>query len=75
MYRVFYTLIGVLFRLGLLPFFRVTIGGMENYSQAPSSMIVTNHKRDLDSILVASAFYFRNGYLRPGGVPGQSGYM
>ncbi len=66
MYKFFYTLIGIIFRLGLLPFFRVTIEGTENYSESPSSMIVTNHKRDLDSILVASVFYFRNGYLRPG---------
>lgn len=66
MYRLFYSFIGIVFRIGLLPFFRVEVDGIESYSESASSMIVTNHKRDLDSILVASVFYYRNGYLRPG---------
>lgn len=61
-----YNLIGILFRAGLKPFYEVVIEGMDNYSESPSSLIVANHKRDLDSILIASAFFYKDGFFNPG---------
>lgn len=60
-----YNLIGLTFRLGIKPFFDLEIDGVENYSESPSSLIVANHKRDLDSVLIASVFYYHNGFLSP----------
>ena len=52
--------------MGLKPFYEVIIRGMENYSESPSSLIVANHKRDLDSILVATVFFYSEGFFSPG---------
>ncbi len=60
-----YNLIGLTFRLGIKPFFDLQIDGMEHYSESPSSLIVANHKRDLDSVLIASVFYYHEGFLNP----------
>ncbi len=60
-----YNLIGLVFRLGIKPFFDLQIDGMEHYSESPSSLIVANHKRDLDSVLIASVFYYHEGFLNP----------
>ncbi len=60
-----YNLIGLTFRLGIKPFFELQIDGMEHYSESPSSLIVANHKRDLDSVLIASVFYYNEGFLNP----------
>lgn len=60
-----YNLIGLTFRLGIKPFFDLQIDGMERYSESPSSLIVANHKRDLDSVLIASVFYYHEGFLNP----------
>ncbi|MFW6421481.1 MAG: hypothetical protein ACOCZX_01475 [Candidatus Bipolaricaulota bacterium] len=62
----FYRLIGILFRAGLRPFYDVEVKGLGNYSETPSTLIVANHKRDLDSILLASLFHFHRDLLRPG---------
>jgi len=62
----FYNLIGLLFRLGLKFFFEVKVEGLENYSESPSTLIVANHKRDLDSVLIATVFYYHEGFLNPG---------
>lgn len=66
MSRLFYNVIGALFRLGLKAYYRLEIRGIENYSESPSTLIVANHKRDMDSILLATVFYFQDGFLRPG---------
>ncbi|MFP4202422.1 MAG: hypothetical protein ACLFO4_02580 [Candidatus Acetothermia bacterium] len=60
-----YNLIGLTLRLGIKPFFDLQVDGLENYSETPSSLIVANHKRDLDSVLIASVFFYHEGYLRP----------
>lgn len=60
-----YNLIGLTFRIGIKPFFDLQVDGMEHYSESPSSLIVANHKRDLDSVLIASVFYYYEGFLNP----------
>ena len=62
-------MIGILFRLGIKPFFELQIDGMENYSETPASLIVANHKRDLDSVLIATVFYYHRGFLNPSSTP------
>lgn len=65
MSELLYYLIGLAVRIGIKPSFDLRVNGLDNYSESPSTVIVANHKRDLDSVLLASVFYFRNGYLKP----------
>ncbi len=60
-----YNIIGIFFRLGIKPNFDLQVDGLKNYSESPSSLIVANHKRDLDSVLIATVFYYHEGFLRP----------
>ncbi|MEF8726399.1 MAG: hypothetical protein V5A83_05630 [Candidatus Bipolaricaulota bacterium] len=60
-----YNLIGISFRLGIKPYFDLQVDGLENYSETPSSLVVANHKRDLDSVLIATVLYYYNGFLSP----------
>ncbi|MBS3736719.1 MAG: 1-acyl-sn-glycerol-3-phosphate acyltransferase [Candidatus Bipolaricaulota bacterium] len=60
-----YNLIGLFFRLGIKPYFDLQVDGLDNYSESPSSLVVANHKRDLDSVLIASILYYHNGFLPP----------
>ncbi|MCF7890881.1 1-acyl-sn-glycerol-3-phosphate acyltransferase [Candidatus Bipolaricaulota bacterium] len=60
-----YNLIGISLRLGIKPFFDLQVDGLDNYSESPSSLVVANHKRDLDSVLIASILYYSNGLLPP----------
>lgn len=60
-----YNLIGIFFRLGIKPYFDLQVDGLDNYSESPSSLVVANHKRDLDSVLIASILYYHNGFLPP----------
>ncbi len=60
-----YNLIGIVFRLGIKPYFDLQVDGLDNYSERPSSFVVANHKRDLDSILIATVLYYHNGLLPP----------
>ncbi len=65
MFELLYYLIGVAVRVGIKKNFTLRVNGLENYTETPSTLIVANHKRDLDSVLLASVFYFRNGFLHP----------
>ncbi|MFP3953654.1 MAG: 1-acyl-sn-glycerol-3-phosphate acyltransferase [Candidatus Bipolaricaulota bacterium] len=65
MFELLYYLIGIAVRVGIKKNFSLHVNGLENYSETPSTLIVANHKRDLDSVLLASVFYFRNGFLHP----------
>jgi len=65
MFELLYYLIGLAVRIGIKPKFDLRVNGLDNYSESPSTLIVANHKRDLDSVLLASVFYFRHGYLKP----------
>ncbi|MBS3787651.1 1-acyl-sn-glycerol-3-phosphate acyltransferase [Candidatus Bipolaricaulota bacterium] len=60
-----YNLIGVFFRIGIKPCYDIQVDGLENYSESPTSLVVANHKRDLDSVLIASLLYYHNGFLPP----------
>lgn len=60
-----YNLIGISFRLGIKPYFDLQVDGLENYSETPSSLVVANHKRDLDSVLIATVLYYYNGFFSP----------
>lgn len=60
-----YNLIGIFLRLGIKPYFDLQVDGLDNYSETPSSLVVANHKRDLDSVLIASILYYHNGFLPP----------
>ena len=60
-----YNLIGIFFRLGIRPYFDLQVDGLDNYSESPSSLVVANHKRDLDSVLIATVLYYHNGILPP----------
>ena len=62
---ILYYLIGLFFRLGIRPLFELRVNGLENYSKTPSSLVVANHKRDLDSVLIATILYFDEGFLNP----------
>lgn len=66
MYWLLYYLVGVAFKVGVRSFFQVQVDGLENYSEDPSTLVVTNHKRDLDSLLIATELFFKNGLLHPG---------
>ncbi len=58
-----YNLIGIFLRIGIKPHFNLQVDGLDNYSETPSSLVVANHKRDLDSVLIASILYYHNGFL------------
>jgi len=60
-----YNLIGGIFRLGIKPYFDLQVDGLDNYSESPSSLVVANHKRDLDSVLIATVLYYHDGILPP----------
>ncbi|MFB6291747.1 MAG: lysophospholipid acyltransferase family protein [Candidatus Bipolaricaulia bacterium] len=60
-----YNLIGISFRLGIKPYFDLQVDGLDNYNETPSSLVVANHKRDLDSVLIATVLYYYNGLLPP----------
>lgn len=60
-----YNLIGISFRLGIKPYFDLQVDGLENYSETPSSLVVANHKRDLDSVLIATVLYYYEGFSSP----------
>jgi 1-acyl-sn-glycerol-3-phosphate acyltransferase len=60
-----YNLIGGIFRLGIKPYFDLQVDGLDNYSESPSSLVVANHKRDLDSVLIATVLYYHDGVLPP----------
>lgn len=66
MFELLYYIIGLGVRLGIKPNFNLNVHGLDNYSETPSTLIVANHKRDLDSVLLASVFYFEEGFLHPG---------
>ncbi len=60
-----YNLIGISFRLGIKPYFDLRVNGLDNYSEKPSTLVVANHKRDLDSVLIATVLYYHRGFPRP----------
>jgi hypothetical protein len=49
--------------------YRIERHGLENITHAPSTLIVANHRRDSDALLIASLFYDRKGFSPRGELP------
>ncbi|MDR7434212.1 MAG: hypothetical protein QN189_03675 [Armatimonadota bacterium] len=61
-----YNFLGATFFLGARVFLEVMVEGLWQYQHTPSTLILVNHKRDLDVLVVAPILYFSRGLLRPG---------
>jgi|DewCreStandDraft_3_1066083.scaffolds.fasta_scaffold00926_4 1-acyl-sn-glycerol-3-phosphate acyltransferase len=62
----FYNFLGATFFLGVRILLEVRVEGLWHYQHNPSTLIIVNHKRDLDVLVVAPTLYFSRGLLRPG---------
>lgn len=49
--------------------YRVDRRGLENFSRSPSTLIVANHRRDSDALLIAGLFLDRKGFAVRGRLP------
>lgn len=63
--NLFTTLIASAFHIGVRFSCDVEINGLNNYTGVPSTLIVSNHKRDLDILVIGPALHFRNRFPPP----------
>jgi 1-acyl-sn-glycerol-3-phosphate acyltransferase len=61
----FSTFIATLFYIGIRSTCRVEVTGLNNYSGSPSTLVVSNHKRDLDMLVIAPTLHFGDRFPRP----------
>lgn len=54
---------------GIRSLYRIRVRGLEHFSQAPSTLVVTNHQRDADGPIIASALFDRHGLEVRGVLP------
>jgi len=54
----FYPSLAFLFYTGVRLLFDLRIKGLENFHFRPSTLIITNHKRDLDVVVIGPSLYF-----------------
>lgn len=55
---IFYPGLTFLFYTGVRLLFDLRIKGLENFQFRPSTLIITNHKRDLDVVVIGPTLYF-----------------
>ncbi len=63
--NLFATFVATAFHIGIRSSCRVEIIGLKNYTGSPSTLVVSNHKRDLDMLLIGPALHFGNSFPRP----------
>lgn len=66
---IFASLIAVFFTIGSKLFFKVHIKGLKNFKVEPSTIIVINHKRDLDVLTIVSALHLNKTIFHPTKMP------
>lgn len=49
--------------------YHIHVDGLANYSRSPSTLVVTNHQRDADGPIIASALFDRRGLSVQGRLP------
>ena len=62
--NVFATLVATVFHIGIRSYCGVEIIGLNNYTGSPSTLVVSNHKRDLDMLVIAPALHFGDSFPR-----------
>lgn len=59
----------IAFDLSLKAKYRIEVRGFENFTRAPSTLVVANHRRDADGPIIASVLYNRQGLSARGILP------
>ena len=63
--KVFATLVATAFHIGIRISCRLEIIGLNNYTGSPSTLVVSNHKRDLDMLIISPALHFGDRFPCP----------
>ncbi len=62
---LFASLMATAFYIGTRTSYKVQIIGLKNYTRSPSTLVVSNHKRDLDMLIIGPALHFGDRFPRP----------
>ncbi len=65
MANLFATLVATAFHIGIRSISKVEIIGLKNYTGSPSTLVISNHKRDLDMLVIGPALHFGDRFPRP----------
>ena len=63
--NLFATLVATAFHVGIRFISKVEIIGLENYTGSPSTLVITNHKRDLDMLVIGPTLHFGDRFPHP----------
>ena len=66
MANLFATLVATAFHIGIRFISKMEIIGLENYPGSPSTLVITNHKRDLDMLVIGPTLHFGDLFPRSG---------